>query len=238
MVIKVGLKTVKLLLLVFNLFCILSGLALIVLGIQISEDIDPVKDFSGTDALLASESVLAIVLGCVVFALASFGFCGTIKHSHVMMTTYAFLMLVLIAAQVAMSLQLFTNLVRTNQKVEMWFTRHFHSRLWQSSDSNPAADDDVERLQRSFKCCGNISYQDWGSLEKLPRSCCSDKSVPTGCRIIEEGCQAVLEQFVRKSQQTLAWFLLGMAMFEFLTFSLNCCVANGIQNHLEVLNLL
>ncbi|XP_055541592.1 23 kDa integral membrane protein-like [Wyeomyia smithii] len=228
MVLSVGLKLTKLVLVILISFLLLCGIALAIIGIVIHRKVDTVNELFKNGEILITEATVIVILGCTVAAVAFFGLFGTVKQSPQLMFTYAFLLIVLILAKTAAATQMLINIENNSKRYASFLNRAFQKQL-----SNPTSvDPRIDRVQSTFHCCGRNSFRDW--QDAVPRSCCGEQS-SVDCKIIGEGCQIVVERFLADAQKALGGVLLVITLFEVITLGLNCCLASGIRDQLELL---
>merc|ERR1712141_87545 len=87
---ETSMKCVKYTLFLFNLLFALSGLLLIVTGGVIQGAYSQYLDFLGDQFF--NTPVFLVVVGCIIFFVAFFGCCGSIKENHCMTLPFAVLM--------------------------------------------------------------------------------------------------------------------------------------------------
>ncbi|XP_055636783.1 23 kDa integral membrane protein-like [Toxorhynchites rutilus septentrionalis] len=233
MALSITLSTVKFCLLVFNLFCFIFGLALAVVGGVWRYKIDSVNNLAERDTLLTSESLLALTVGCIIFTVAFFGFCGVIKQSSDMLTLYGALLIVLIVLQVVMVVMLFVSVDSAEVYLLRWFKDYYDAHL-QLATRGDFVDPRLDRLQTAYECCGKHSFVEWGN--RLPQSCCKEGLIPD-CKPYERGCRDALEEYVRHTGTTVAWALVCLIGMEFVALVLACCLASGIKHEFSRVNL-
>lgn len=212
---------------VANLFCLLCGIALTVVGILVRYHFITYKGLLGDDddGILQNESILATVLGAVIFTVSFFGFCGSVKNSPCMISTYAFLVSVLMVLQSALAIVLFLGFDESRRYAFQRYGAEFEKGVARSMRSG-SFDPNIEEIQSDLKCCGKKSYREWG--DKLPKSCCLSGYGAT-CFPFEQGCLQLLEVSFDRSARALAWMLLLFTVIEFVAVVCACCLASGIK---------
>lgn len=222
------LTTVKFLLLVTNLFTLLCGVSLAIVGTVMHVRYSSINGlYAEQNSLLAYEALLAVTLGMIAFVISFFGFFGAARNSACMISTYAFLLLVLMVIQIGFAAGSFLQYEEARVyflgRVEANFDRIFRSAGGADLRSNPA----IARVQRLFQCCGKHSYKEWGRW--LPESCCRG-GITAGCKPYETGCVEQLEGYFVRSARTFGWLLICFTVIEFVAALSGCWLANGLRD--------
>ncbi|XP_065082288.1 CD63 antigen-like [Ochlerotatus camptorhynchus] len=229
MAITCGIPAVRFTLIVLNLFCFLCGLSLAIVGIVMHHRLASVNSLTEKDNLLTSESLLAMSLGWFIFVVAFFGFCGAAKHSYCMTMAYALMLMALIVIQIVVAVLLFASVETGRHQYLEWFDEYFDRSL-QMTKASSVVDPRIDRLQSTYGCCGMHSFRDWGT--NVPDSCCSEGKGPT-CVPYEQGCEQMLEGYIRQVAKIIGWILISLTVFEFVALMMACCLASDIKNQLN-----
>jgi len=213
---------------IFNLICAIAGIALIVVGaLPLFRLADIQEVFPENNPEIVP--IVVVVLGSVIFIISFFGCCGAIRESQCMVSTYAFLLLVLVICQIVVAVFAFLYTEEFSNKAQKGFTI-----LW---DDMTLRDDQLSRqaidgIQRGLHCCGNSGPADWTpALGQFPVSCCADGV--TNCNAntsFQKGCGQLLNDMVNGSGMLIAWIAVVFAAFELVGVIFACCLANSIRN--------
>lgn len=215
-----GSSLIKLVLFVFNLLCVLGGIAFISVGAIIISKADDLKD-AIKDYDTYSVPITLIVIGAIIFVVAFFGCCGAVRESECMTMTYAFFLFVILVAQIVMAVLVFLYKDDFNKAVQDGVRNIFDNK------SNMEA---IDTIQRTLECCGSEGPQWW--TVSLPPSCCKEPKLPT-CTIAESyqrGCIAALKDNVRTYSNYVGYGVLIVAGIELLGVIFACCLATSIRN--------
>uniref|UniRef100_A0A1Q3FTG2 Tetraspanin n=1 Tax=Culex tarsalis TaxID=7177 RepID=A0A1Q3FTG2_CULTA len=223
------LTTVKFLLLVTNLFTLLCGISLAIAGTVMHVRYSTINGlYAEQNSLLAYEALLAVSLGMIAFVISFFGFFGAARNSPCMISTYAFLLLVLMVIQIGFAVGSFLQY----DKARVYFLGRVEAnfdRIFRSAGANLRSNPQIARVQRLFQCCGKHSYTEWGRW--LPESCCEAGAKPdTGCKPYETGCVEQLENYFTSAARTFGWLLICFTAIEFVAALSACCLANGLRD--------
>ncbi|EAT33805.1 AAEL013918-PA [Aedes aegypti] len=232
MAITIGVPTLRCTLILLNMLCFLSGLSLAIVGAVMHTKLAAITNLTHRDNLLTSQSLLAMGLGVIIFAVSFFGFCGAAKHSYCMTVTYVLMLMTLIVVQIALAVLLFAGVDQNRHDYLEWFDEYFDHNISVSKASS-VVDPVIDYLQTTYGCCGKISFLDWGN--KLPDSCCADGQRGPNCVPFKEGCERMLEGYIRQTGKIIGWILMWLTVFEFIALTLACCLANGIKNRVDAL---
>nr|XP_019557138.2 tetraspanin-11-like [Aedes albopictus] len=222
-------STVKTSLIVLNVIAVLSGLGLAIVGLIMMIKFSDILAVTGRDTVLANTMKLTVVLGWAIAATGFYGIHGVVRGSYSLIVLYVFLLVVLIAFQLAMAAFLFhssdRNPYREVERLEIAFDQAF-LRSTVSSER-------IDRFQATYGCCGKRSFRDWQiDGGRIPKSCCVEGSSAASCRSFAEGCTQILEKYVHHVTKGLGIGLLLLAAINFVALMSASCFANGIKNQL------
>lgn len=212
-----GSSLIKVVLFIFNLLCLLGGIALIAIGAIILSKKEALKYAENAYSL----SIILIFVGSVVFCIAFFGCCGSVRESQCMILTYAFFLFVFIVLQITISTIIFVYKDDLkNSVVNKIYEIFYHQ------DNNQEL---IDNIQITLKCCGTEGPEYWTTL---PKSCCDTTSVGncTLANAHQTGCVAKMHKAIVDFYNYAAYTTLTIVGFEFLGIIFTCCLANNIKN--------
>ncbi|KAM8711875.1 hypothetical protein ACLKA7_012390 [Drosophila subpalustris] len=213
----------KYLLYFLNVVFVAGGILMIVVGSIMVSSIGTFGSFS--DSVNAQTIPISIiVIGCVIFIVAFFGCCGTIRENSCCTTIYAVCMFILFALQLTLSIWIFVEndnfLTKMNNLVET---------AWQQNDS--ANGYPMDALQLSFKCCGKEGFADYNG--NVPASCCGYADRSRTCEqaiyTTRPPCRREFYDFWASNTDLIRWSSLIIALFEFGIFIIACCLASAMK---------
>uniref|UniRef100_A0A8C1MGA7 Tetraspanin n=1 Tax=Cyprinus carpio TaxID=7962 RepID=A0A8C1MGA7_CYPCA len=237
MAVEGGAKCVKYLLFFFNFIFWLCGLALIIIGVLAKVPVNTsaiIKGYAGSPLLL-------IVVGVIIFFIAFFGCCGAWKENQCMIAMFAvflsFIIIIEIGAAIVGYVLLGTMTDVLNKGFDIMVTEYNETENSRILDT----------LQQDYKCCGKNSSVDWLNSKFLapnsvPDSCC--KNVTQNCgegairdtsKIYTEGCQPILDKFLKKNFLMIAVTALIIAFVQITGIVLSCILVQAIRNGYEVM---
>jgi len=213
---------------IFNLICAIAGIALIVVGALPLFKLDDIREvFPENNPAIIPISV--VVLGSIIFTISFFGCCGAIRESQCMVSTYAFLLLVLVVCQIVAGVFAFLYTEEFGNLAQTGFAK-----LWDDmiTRNDPASTEAINGIQRGLQCCGNTGPGNWVQAQRpVPPSCCADGV--TNCdanTAFQIGCGQHLNDLVNGSGMLIAWIAVVFAAFELVGVIFACCLANSIRN--------
>ncbi|XP_023291920.2 23 kDa integral membrane protein-like [Lucilia cuprina] len=211
---------VKYILYIFNLIFVICGILLIVLGSLMLKNIGDFSDFP--EANTETIPILIIILGCIVFVVAFFGCCGSIRESICCTTTYAVFMFILFALQVALVVWIF---VKRQQFLNTM--GEAVDKAWEKNDS--ANGYPMNALQIALNCCGKTSYLNYGG--NVPSSCCGTMTgeCPQSVYVNKPGCRDTFVDFWATNTNIIRYAGIGVALVELVAFTFACCLASSIR---------
>jgi len=178
-----GTSMVKYILFFFNFLFVIAGILLITAGALSFAGYDKYLDLAKEVELDAYKAppILMMIIGSIVFLIAFLGCCGTMQESNCMMMTYAFVLSLLLIAEVGIVI---VALVYSDD-----FEKVLHEGFGKSIKKYGINDDPVmeswNSMQQNLKCCGIDDYKDWEQTSWTVK----EKLVPISCCIkAEDGC--------------------------------------------------
>ncbi|XP_022918281.1 CD63 antigen-like isoform X1 [Onthophagus taurus] len=217
----------------FNLLCLLLGLAMLVVGIifqlNISDITESIPDEYSTISYIP---ILMIVVGSIVFVIAFFGCCGAVKESTCMLTTYAVILLIILVIQVAFGTLAFLQTKNTDD-LRTQFGVVFQRLMEKYNSAPPQSHEAVDLIQQSLKCCGTTGPHSWvGILSLPPDSCCAG---PKGtCNNFQDfffqGCKDALFDFTRDTIKIIGIIFISIAAVELVGAIFALCLSSSIKN--------
>ncbi|XP_067301925.1 CD63 antigen [Pseudorasbora parva] len=236
MAVEGGAKCVKYMLFFFNFIFWLCGLALIVLGIMVHQSFlntAIIKGYTGSPVVL-------IIVGVIIFFIAFFGCCGAWKENQCMVSMFAVILSIIVIVEIGTAI---TGYVFRG-KIPGFLDERFKSMI--AGYNNTENRDTLDAIQKQFKCCGGNSSDDWlnfsSTKTSVPDSCC--KNITNNCgvgaihnseKIYIDGCQPILNQFLKKN---LLWIAVGALVIAFVQISgivLACILMRAIRSGYEVM---
>ncbi|KAM5181832.1 CD63 antigen [Mantella aurantiaca] len=236
MAVEGGMKCVKYLIFLFNLLFWICGIALIGLGIYVQVYLNKSLAIS---ASASGAPIVLIAVGVVIFFISFFGCCGAAKENYCMVTTFAVLLGLIFLVEIAAAIAgyVFRNKVQDVYKDSLKDSMAKYN-------NTLTAKDEVDEIQKAFKCCGANSSKDWqdyppfSGTSNVPDSCC--KVFAAGCgknasNIYTVGCISGIDSWMKTNVGIIAGVALGIAFFEILGIVFACCLMKGIRSGYEVM---
>lgn len=235
-----GHKVVKWLMFIFNLLFWVSGIGLIIAGAVAQTAYKPYLPF--LDSTYVSAPVLLIVVGAVVTIVAFFGCCGSSKESYGLLMTFAVLLGIIFAVELAGGIVGYIERGRVASYVEHRIQANFNN-------YNETTDAAVwNNMQKDLKCCGMCSYIDWPNNHSatVPQACCkvsnpdcdrndtalgncSLRASPDICPIYTQGCAPVLQQRMEDNIAVIGGVGIGIAFIQLIGIAMSCFLALRIR---------
>jgi len=171
-----GIKLVKYSLFLFNLVFVIAGIGLIALGITTNSHIHQFEDVVNL-SMYSLPSKIFIAVGIVMFIIAFFGCCGSVKENHSMVMTYSVLVGLVLVVQMGAAVAAY---YKSDDLAEILQTELFKS--MQKYGDNTAEGNGTTKfwdtVQHDLRCCGTYDFKDWfktdilAAFRKVPDSCC------------------------------------------------------------------
>ncbi|XP_046744560.1 CD63 antigen-like isoform X1 [Diprion similis] len=228
-----GISCIKYLLFIFNFVFVLVGLLLLGLGVWIHLELD---DYQKISESVGAPAIGLIILGSIVFVIAFFGCCGTIRENHCMVVTFAVFLLAILIIQIAIGVWAF--LIYKDVGTDEWKSnittayKDIFAKYWSSDDDRAI----VDVVQTQLNCCGVNSAADYSSSSNgtIPWSCCGNAEgvscSSSTSTIYTTGCLDALENIFGKFAQIIGGIAIGVAATELVGIIFALCLANSIRN--------
>jgi len=185
----------------------------------------------GTLYLLIGVSVVAIVI-------SFFGCCGAVQESPCLLYTYASIVFLLLALQIAAAGLIFA----FKKDMEGEF-KYALKKAIENYDGGAAEYKEIDDLQQSLECCGIENNLDWKPyVEKYhsyPRSCCANTNQTEcdgspGKEIHANSCWNVLNTKLKSVAQVAGIVALAVASIQLIAVIGSCLLAKSFRREYEV----
>ncbi|XP_045109350.1 leukocyte surface antigen CD53-like [Portunus trituberculatus] len=182
--------------------------------------------------------IIILIAGLIIVIIGFLGCCGAMKGSSCMLKTYAFIIIVLLIAEITLGILL---LIYPN-KAEDAIKTGMHE-VFKNYGIDEATEKSIDAIESDLKCCGVDSYQDWqnysyGSTGNVSRGCCIEddsdacfmnkNDLPEAQAkqyIYTRGCYAALKEDLKDETIGLGVVLFIMAIVQVLAVTCACGVA-------------
>ncbi|KAL3269813.1 hypothetical protein HHI36_008871 [Cryptolaemus montrouzieri] len=230
------LSVIKYILFVFNLIFAVSGVGLIVAGACVLSDVGEFSHF--IEGRLLTPPVVLIIVGCIVFLVASLGCYGAIRESYTMLMAYAVCLLIILIAELSIGIAAAVYKGDFDVTMKNIMKESLHS--YNESRADKLAWDNI---QSKLKCCGVTGPIDWPPKTR-PLSCCHNiregtpppqdfhcqDAVPGDEILYKNGCLDGLKMKAESSANVLMGVGIGIAFVEVIGILLACWLASAIKN--------
>lgn len=168
----------------FNFILFVCGSIILGVGIWLKVDPDVTRyvDLAGhaADPSTFSASVFVLIaVGTCIFVLGFLGCCGACQESECLLTTYAFLMIVIVLLELVAAILVIVFKGKVKPAVENFLGEKINEEF--NNQKNDTFSRAINLMQIEFKCCGGSGINDYeNSLFKnstgddVPKSCCVD----------------------------------------------------------------
>uniref|UniRef100_A0A182WML0 Tetraspanin n=1 Tax=Anopheles minimus TaxID=112268 RepID=A0A182WML0_9DIPT len=253
----------KTLLMFFNFIFAILGMIVLAIGVWLVIDKaslvallkvenDQIEHFT-QPAVIEHLGYLLIVITSVVLFLSFLGYCGAIRESQCLLTTYGLFVLVILVAEVtAFGLAVaYKDRARTETKNYLQTTISYY---YTGNDRNQT---DAVTLMWNYMmselhCCGVDDYRDFALSEKWNESK-RDKIIPTACCVqtalyepqdkncpfsptesnsyFKKGCYNAITDWIMHNQEVVIIVAIGVGVTQLLGIILALCVCKSIEKY-------
>jgi len=252
-----GATCLKYLLFIFNFVFFVCGGAL--MGISIWLVVDPeMSSYTNivNNPLITAAMYLILAVGVFIFLIGFLGCCGACKESACMLSTYAFLIAVILILQVVGAILAVVFHDSLEEELQEEMTDQVYNYV--TNDENDATTKAWNILQFEMKCCGATGYEDYVdskfqnmTKDPVPDSCCVQKASAdwdniqpedrdkcleeartgpaTFTFLNAEGCYTSLKEWMSANALILVGVGFGLAFVQVFGIVFACCVKKEIN---------
>uniref|UniRef100_G3CJT8 Tetraspanin n=1 Tax=Dipetalogaster maximus TaxID=72496 RepID=G3CJT8_DIPMA len=237
-----GMSFIKYLLFIFNLLFAISGLAVLIVGAVVLSNIGEFERY--VDSTVLGPPIVLIVVGAVIFLIASLGCCGAIKENYYLLIVFAILLGVIFIMELAVGIA--ASVAKDD------FTTALRSSLEKSMSNYTISSADRESwdgIQKSLKCCGISNPKGWENVvgaDQVPITCCRTGTAPTPSSspptcpfstdqslVFQEGCYDKIKMKIKDNIIIIMGIGIGIAFIELAGIVLAVCLAATIKKEQE-----
>ncbi|KAK6625416.1 hypothetical protein RUM43_005714 [Polyplax serrata] len=189
----------------------LIGIALIVVGSLLLSNIASFEDLV-KDEGMKTPQIFIIVVGIIIFFIATLGCCGAIRENKCMLIMFAVFLLFIFVVQLAVGIYALTHKDDFRQNVEKGLDKEFVK-----IGQDPKVKRLFEGMERDWHCCGVRGHSDYDRIRHVvPESCCADMN---NCHTRPNdywpsGCSTVLTDFTGKAGDILGGVAIALSLIE------------------------
>ncbi|EFA09586.1 CD63 antigen [Tribolium castaneum] len=246
--IDVGMKCIKYMLFVSNFMFVMIGFLLISIGSTIKAIYGDFEQFM--EVHYFSPSILAIVIGVVIFFVAIFGCVGAIKESTCLINLFGFFLSILLIMEISAAIAAYAMRSQIETSIRLKMTESF------SNYENDDYDRNIwDFTQQRLFCCGIDGASDWSPIFSStsaaptssaalttatemwqgPPSCCRPRyryDEPHSCprnKVFKDGCLDALTYIVSESALLLGCGALAVAFIQLLGIIFAWMLAKAVR---------
>lgn len=230
----------KNLLYIFNFILLLSGIAILGIGIWTIFAKSSFVSLLTTSCYQATTYLLIATGSLIVFLVIVLGCCGVWKENIACLNVFAaFLMLIFLLEA---GTGILATLYETAVKDEI--SRNLNYTMMTAYKKDAKKTQAIDSLHKTFKCCGAGSFEDWPYSNWLanktnirniaPDSCCI--TVSPGCavrahpsNIYYMGCMDSLQDFLREHLIILGAVGIGLCSLQIFGIIFACCLVKKLK---------
>jgi len=209
----------------FNLVFVITGLALVILGAYVQVEASN-YDFLGPE--YENTPILFIIVGVIIFVIASLGVYGACARSHCAFFAYSVLVLVIFIIEIGAGI---AAVVFRDQLKEVMEDNMQEAIDNYDVEGHEAAAASWDLVQETFECCGVNSKTDWNRTgAETPKSC--DCTAGPGCDEDQKwmsGCASKLEAIFSTNIDKIAIAAFIIAIIELFGVILSCYIAKRFK---------
>nr|XP_045590730.1 tetraspanin-3-like [Procambarus clarkii] len=226
---------------VLNFLVFAVGVTVVVLASLIIN-----KDNSYSNLLLTqgivTVPIIVLIVGLAIVILGFLGCCGAMKESSCMLKTYAFIVAVLLIAQIVLGILLLVY----SQEAENVIKNTMDDVFKRYGGDDEALTKSIDQIEHDLECCGVSNYTDWNNVTKhgdVTIGCCKEQK--DGCfdgmatapqvvaeqRIYTQGCFYAIKEDLQGAVIALGVVCLILAVVEVMAISCACGLAKKSRHY-------
>lgn len=174
-----GGNLVKYLLFLFNFLFVITGIAIMAIGVTVQGAYHNFKEI--LDPQFFSVPTFLVVIGSFIFIIAFFGCCGAYKENYCMVLTFSLLLVLIFILELAAGI---SGYVLRNDSYQLLSNGLHNSMKQYGGNTSQEVTFIWDEIQTDFNCCGVDNKDDWAKANDklfnatfLPMTCCK---IPTG----------------------------------------------------------
>ncbi|KAF5270384.1 hypothetical protein FQR65_LT05572 [Abscondita terminalis] len=263
MVYECGACIAKYLLCGFNFIIFLTGSIILGVGIWLAVD---KNSFIALSKVVPSEhleqftqptvieqaSYILVVAGAFMFIVSFLGYCGAIRESQCLLTTYGICLIIILILEVTAG-GLAAAYKGTAEEETRNFLKTTIKKYYASGNRTDAVSLMWNHLQAQLSCCGVDNYKDfadapkWDKTKVVPESCCvlvdkgtfkplspSCTSYPDASNSYKDrGCFKAALEWIMSHMNILIAVGIGLGLLQLLGIFLSFCLCKSIDGYMK-----
>ncbi|XP_005729962.1 CD9 molecule a isoform X2 [Pundamilia nyererei] len=214
-----GIKCVKYLMFIFNLFFWLAGTAVLAIGLWLRLDQKTKSLFEEPDSsyVFYTGVYILIAAGALIMVVGFLGCCGAIRESPCMLGTFFFFLLIIFAIEVAAGIWGFSNQSQVVNDITGFYTQTYNN---YKSNGDEHLKETLRVIQAELNCCGPN-----GRLEETnPETCPKGELLE---ELITKSCPDAIEEVFNSKLHIIGGvgIAIGVIMVFGMIFSMLLCCA-------------
>lgn len=233
---------IKVLLTVFNVVILVSGLAVLAVGYLMTRGLAlrlHVYTELTSDCCRYTAVYILIAVGCLILIVALLGCLCTFKGFPALLYIFSVFLMLIFIVELATAISAFIYYAKLSDGVKASLADVINNYATAKQNKKDA----VDYIQIALKCCGNDSYRDWydvdwsgnGTVQAVPRSCCNTMQAFYQCDvsstddIYTDGCLTKLLSFMESKFLMIGGIAIGYSFLQLFGVLLTCCLAKYIS---------
>jgi len=224
---------VKCMVLWFNLFFFIGGLAMVIIGAVVQGFFSQYIQFF--DSKYETPGIALIILGSIIMFISLLGCCGAKKENACLLTTFSVFLSLVIVAEIGACIAVAV----LRAQVESVAQNRMETSMQHYGPIDSLVTETWDNLQQEYHCCGVHNYSEWlnSTFGAIPKSCCKDASCEnqTVTDIYTNGCYESLKLSALNNMAAITVGAAILAIIQVVGMWMACGLSRGIRNSYEVL---
>lgn len=231
---------IKLLLTIFNLVFLVSGLAMLALGYIWMNGVKlQMHTYMRLTNVYYDAPYILIAVGCVIVLVGLLGCLCTFKGFPVLLYIFSMFLMLIFIVELSTAIAAFIYKAQLSDGLKSGLADAMND--YATEPNKKVA---VDGLQTTLECCGSAGYQDWfdvdwsgeGPRHAVPQSCCNETTVSaTECDgtsvddIYTDGCFSKVSAIMGSNLLMIGGVAVGFSFLQLFGAVLACCLAKNIN---------
>ncbi|XP_076310725.1 CD151 antigen-like isoform X1 [Tachypleus tridentatus] len=232
----------KYVLYVFNVLFFFAGWAVLGVGLWTVIDKHHYVNLLATSTYAATSYIL-IIAGITVLFVTVIGCIGVRQEDRCLLLIYTFMLLLIFLLEAVAGIIAYVYQEQVRSELAVYMNGTFNSYYYFDQGRTDA----IDSLQRKYKCCGALDFEDWhysrwlkenpDVKNKVPDSCCITETPSCGVRdhpsnIHDDSCIGALEKEIKDHLNILGAVGLGFCFVQVFGMIISCCLYISIRDYI------
>ncbi|RZB40977.1 Tetraspannin domain containing protein, partial [Asbolus verrucosus] len=205
-------------------------------------------------AVIEQGSYVLIGIGAFMFVVSFLGYCGALRESQCLLTTYGICLLIILVVEITVGCLAVAYKSRADEETRKLLKSSIE-KYYSTPDNKDAVTLMWDHIQASLKCCGVNNYTDYQTSVKFKNS---GKVIPESCCVLEgdplkfkpkvpscvtepsefnsyykNGCFGAVIEWILKNINIVIGAAVGLGVLELVGIFLAFCLSKSLNGYIK-----